>query len=111
MNTKSKSKTAKPPQPPTVRIEYCDQQAQAVAIVGTFNDWRPQATPMLALSDGRWVKELVLPPGCYEYRFVVDGEWKSDPAEPEQVPNPYGTRNSVLEVPGPAVPAPDAQAR
>lgn len=98
---KTKPKTGKQPQPRTLRIEFYDEQAQAVAIAGTFNDWRPAATPMLALGEGRWVKELVLPPGRYEYRLVVDGEWKSDPTA-EQAPNPFGTTNSVLVVPEPA---------
>ena len=80
-------------------MEFHDEQAQAVAIAGTFNDWRPEATPMLGVGEGRWVKELVLPPGRYEYLLVVDGEWKCDPAAPERVPNPFGTKNSVLEVP------------
>ena len=42
----------------------------AVGIAGTFNDWRPQATPMIRLNDGRWAKELALPPGTYEYCLV-----------------------------------------
>ena len=33
------------------------------------------ATPMISLGDGRWIKALALPPGTYEYRLVVDGEW------------------------------------
>jgi hypothetical protein len=59
----------------------------------------PDATPMLALGNGRWVNEVMLPPGRYEYLFFVDREWKCDPAAPEQVPNLFGTHNSVLEVP------------
>ena len=86
-------------QPQTVRIEFRDEKAQAVFIAGTFNDWHPTATPMIALGDGRWVKELALPPDRYEYRLVVDGEWISDPGAPEQAPNPHGSCNSVLAVP------------
>mgnify|MGYP000997814987 CR=1 FL=1 len=89
----------KPLEPPCVCIEFHDEHAQQVGLAGTFNDWRPDAAPMLSLGDGRWVKELMLPPGRYEYLLVVDGEWKCDPLVMEQVPNPYGTNNSVLEVP------------
>ncbi|WCJ60327.1 isoamylase early set domain-containing protein [Fontisphaera persica] len=84
---------------PCSRIEFHDDQAQAIFIGGTFNDWNPTATPMLALGEGRWVKALSLPPGRYEYCLVVDGEWRSDPAAAEQTPNVYGGFNSVLEVP------------
>jgi 1,4-alpha-glucan branching enzyme len=54
--------------------------ARQICIAGSFNDWHPSVTPMIRLSDGMWAKELVLPPGSYEYRFVVDGEWVDDPA-------------------------------
>jgi 1,4-alpha-glucan branching enzyme len=81
-----------------VRIDFHDERAQQVQMAGSFNDWHPAATQMLSLGGGRWVKELVLPPGRYEYRLVVDGEWRCDPCAAGQVPNPFGTQNSVLEV-------------
>ena len=82
-----------------VHIEFNHTGAKAVAIAGTFNDWRPDASPMVPLGDGRWAKELVLPPGTYEYRIVVDGAWFADPLAAETVPNPFGGLNSVLRVP------------
>ena len=82
-----------------VRIEFHHEQAQAVFIAGTFNDWHPSVTPMIALGEGRWAKELSLPPGRHEYRFVVDGEWISDPTATDYVPNSHGSSNSVLIVP------------
>ena len=99
-------KTKDAPAPQKIRITFHAVHAHQVRLAGTFNDWRPDATPMLALGDGRWVKELMLPSGRYEYLLVVDGEWKCDPAAAEQAPNPYGTKNSVLIVPGAA---PDAK--
>lgn len=72
--------------------------AQEVCIAGSFNDWHPTVTPMIRLEDGRWAKELALPPGRYEYRFVVDGKWVDDPAATELVPNVFGSANAVLEV-------------
>jgi 1,4-alpha-glucan branching enzyme len=85
-----------------VRVEFNRPVATAVAIAGTFNDWRPEVTPMVLLGDGRWVKELALPPGVYEYRIVVDGEWMPDPRASETTPNPFGEMNSVLRVQGSA---------
>ena len=32
-----------------------------------------------------WTKILQLPPGMYEYRYVVDGHWCDDPDNPETV--------------------------
>ncbi len=103
MKTNRKSKQKKDGVvPQRIRIAFHDEHARQVSLAGTFNEWRPTATPMLTLGGGRWVKELLLPPGRYEYLFVVDGEWRSDPAAVEQTPNVHGGLNSVLNVPGSA---------
>jgi len=80
-------------------LECNHPTATAVSVAGTFNDWRPGATPMIPLGAGRWIKPLALPPGTYEYRLVVDGEWMPDPLAKEAVTNPFGGLNSVLKVP------------
>ena len=82
------------------RFEFQHSKATEVCIAGSFNDWHPSATPMVALGDGRWVKELTLPLGRHEYRFVVNGEWADDPSAKELVPNPHGGTNALLIVPG-----------
>jgi len=82
----------------SVRIEFKHPTASAVAIAGTFNDWRPEATQMVRVADGRWLKDLALPPGLYEYRLVVDGAWMPDPSAVAAVTNPFGELNSVLKV-------------
>ncbi len=82
-----------------VHVEFSHPTATAVAIAGTFNDWRPEATPMVAMGEGRWLKELVLPPGRYEYLLVAAGQWLTDPLAPDTVTNPFGGLNSVVTVP------------
>lgn len=54
---------------------------------------------MIGIGDGRWAKELMLPAGQHEYRFVVDGEWFTDPRAAETTPNSFGTTNAVLKIP------------
>ena len=81
-----------------IRIEFAHPTAKQVAIAGTFNDWRPEATQMVLLGDGHWLKELALSPGVYEYRLVVDGAWMADPRARETAPNPFGGVNSILKV-------------
>ena len=39
-----------------------------------------------------------MPDGTCEYRLVVDGQWIADPLAKETVLNPFGGRNSVLNV-------------
>jgi 1,4-alpha-glucan branching enzyme len=81
-----------------VRLEFKHPTAAVVAVAGTFNDWRPEATPMVGVGEGRWLKELVLPPGRYEYLLVADGQWMTDPQAGETAPNPFGGQNSVMLV-------------
>lgn len=85
-----------------IRFELVRPEAGAVYLAGTFNDWHPTAFPMIATGDGRWVKELALPPGRYEYLFVADGIWITDPHAAKSVPNPHGGTNSVVITSAPA---------
>ena len=54
---------------------------------------------MLQEDDGTWTIDVPIEAGCYEYKFIVDGVWKTDPINPEKVRNSYGQINSVLLVP------------
>jgi len=73
--------------------------AKSVHVAGTFNGWQPDATPLQPQANGLWTVELDLPLGDYEYRFVVDGCWCSDPEAKETVLNQFGDHNAVLRVP------------
>ena len=81
-----------------IHFEFTSPTAESVSIAGTFNGWRPNATPMVALGQGRWAKDLALPPGDYEYCLVVDGQWLPDPGVAKTVPNPFGGVNSIRRV-------------
>lgn len=80
-----------------VRFEFRDANARTVYVAGTFNHWQPEAKELHA-SAGYWWKETNLAPGTYEYCFIVDGRWISDPQAKETVANPFGGRNSILKV-------------
>jgi Glycogen recognition site of AMP-activated protein kinase len=82
----------------TAHFELFAPAAAAVSLAGSFNDWNPTATPMQRQNEGSWTKELMLPSGHYQYRFVMDGQWMEDPKAKDYVPNPYGGCNSVLHV-------------
>ena len=84
-----------------VHFEYEDPAAQNVCIAGSFNDWHPTVSEMLNMGSGKWVKDLELAPGTYEYRFVVDGKWITDPRCAHTVLNSFGETNSLLMVPEP----------
>jgi len=80
-----------------VRFEFIHPQAVTVAIAGTFNGWNPTTIPMHSSGNGHWVEEAALAPGSYEYCLVVDGQWMPDPLA-KNIANPFGGRNSILEV-------------
>jgi 1,4-alpha-glucan branching enzyme len=94
---KGKSTAQRPVEKP-VEFSLNMPQARSVAVVGTFNDWDQRRTPLNPESKGEWKTTLWLPAGRYEYRFVVDGEWISDPGAKECVENTFGSTNSVLVV-------------
>lgn len=72
---------------------------KSAALVGSFNNWDLEQTPLSKDSNGSWKTTVLLAPGRYEYRFVIDGaQWFSDPGARESVPNAFGSTNSVVVV-------------
>jgi 1,4-alpha-glucan branching enzyme len=49
-------------------------------VSGTFNEWG-DPIPLRKKSDGTFELLVQLGEGRYEYKFVVDGEWKHDPTQ------------------------------
>jgi chromosome partitioning protein len=74
-------------------------QAQEVKLVGDFNGWSLHSALCLKKQeDGIWRKPLYLDPGKYQYKFVVDGKWITDPSNDWCIRNEFGETNSVLVV-------------
>ena len=70
-----------------------------VYLSGSFNHWNGAAEKMTDSTDrGEYYIAHMLPPGTYEYKFVVNGEYRSDPECPDSVVNEFGTLNSVIHV-------------
>lgn len=85
-------------------------EAKEVFVAGTFNNWNARAQRLKRTGkEGHWVATLDLPPGRYEYKFIVDGRWCCElgcdgPYNgcPGCVPNALGTMNRTLVVGEPA---------
>jgi chromosome partitioning protein len=90
------------PQLREVMVRFTDTRAGDVRIAGDFNGWVPDkgVRSVIEAEDGSrvWTKILHLPPGTYQYRYVVDGEWCEDPANTNTTPSATGRMNSVLVV-------------
>ena len=69
--------------------------AKVVAVAGEFNDWN-QSQFLFAREGGEWVCRVNLPAGTYQYKFIVDGNWLTDPNNPLSVHDRRGFENSLL---------------
>ena len=73
-------------------------EANAVALVGDFNGWNGDATPMKKNKSGVWKTDLKLEAGSYQFRYLVDSSsWLND-VETAATPNDFGTENSIYSV-------------
>jgi hypothetical protein len=64
-----------------VQFVFVAGDADRVALVGDFNDWDRDATPMTRSRGGVWSVTIPLETGRFAYAFLVDGaEWRADPS-------------------------------
>ncbi len=69
-----------------------------VSLVGGFNDWDPEATPLAYGGDGSWWTSLELAEGVHEYQYLVEGEL--------QVADPYSVEVAWQDAKGVQSPLP-----
>jgi serine protease AprX len=76
--------------------------AARVSLIGAFNRWQPDASPLQRTINGWWHGVLRLSCGIHPYRFwVVDatypqGRWLRDPENPETAESGYQEVNSQI---------------
>ena len=81
-----------------IMFSFESSDAKEVILMGDFNNWNPKKHPMKKDNNGKWTKAVILPPGQYEYKFLVDGQWKEDPQNNRIRPNRFGTHNNVFNL-------------
>jgi len=74
-------------------------KAREVYLAGSMTNWGDGKLLMTKGEDNVWSISLQLKPGKYLYKFIVDGNWMTDPQNPRKEGNPPFD-NSVLYVPG-----------
>ncbi len=94
-----KTKTAKQ----KVTFSFSNPDAQSVLLAGDFTGWQQAPLAMKKDKKGVWKKTVSLPAGKYEYRLLVDGQWRDDEQCPHRTPNQFGGENCVCVVSEPAV--------
>ncbi len=69
--------------------------AKEVILSGSFNGWNRKEVRM-SRTDTGWFVDVYLRDGTHTYKFLVDGNWVYDEANPKRVPDGYGSQNSVI---------------
>jgi hypothetical protein len=70
-----------------------------VFVVGDFCQWQQDHLPMRRIAPHEWMLMLRLPPGTYEFRYLVSGEWFTDYAAFGINKSMFGQYNAVLRIP------------
>ena len=70
--------------------------SKSVEVAGEFNNWTP--AKMKKGEQGVWSVKLKLAAGTDQDKFVFDGSWEIDQANPNRVPDGQGGENSVKNV-------------
>lgn len=72
--------------------------ASEICLVGDFNDWDTNATPMRKSKDGFSATMDLTPGQAYQFRYLIDGErWQSDHEADSFAPTPFpDAQNSVI---------------
>lgn len=73
-------------------------QGENAYLVGDFNNWDEQATPMKHDGAKGFSATVMLEKGReYQFRYLIDGrEWHNDWQADTYVPNPFSGDNSVV---------------
>ena len=72
--------------------------AGTVYLTGDFVQWAampPGAIAFMLGTDGAWMVTFPFPQGTYQYKFIVDGNYITDPTNPMTVDDGMGHTNSV----------------
>jgi hypothetical protein len=72
--------------------------AGSVLLTGDFVQWAAQPPGAIAFTlgtDGAWTVTHPFDQGTYQYKFIVDGNWITDPTNPMTVDDGMGHTNSV----------------
>ena len=81
-----------------IHFNFQGQPGQKVFLAAYFNGWNPAGKLMKETADGKYTLRCLVPEGRHEYKFVVDGSWMLDEANPERSCNDRGDWNSVIVV-------------
>lgn len=83
-----------------VRFTILAPGAKQVHLVGSFNGWGKNATPMKIMdSSGLWLVDVPLKEGEHTFMYLIDGtQWITPPLAEDFVTDGFGQANGVVIV-------------
>ena len=72
----------------------------SISLSGSFNNWKRNEILLKPAQNNLWYVTIpLLPPGRYEYKFLVDNQyWTENTANPWRVIDGHGGWNNVFEI-------------
>jgi len=71
-------------------------EGKQVFLCGSFDDWAERKT--MKKEGGKWTVTLLLSPGTYSYKFVVDDRWCFDIEKPNFIDTFAGSANNTITI-------------
>ncbi len=88
---------------PNCKVTFClckeaVRDASKVTVVGDFNGWDENATPLKKQKDGGFSVTVEIECGKeYRFRYLIDGQrWENDWNADRYSANPFGNEDSVV---------------
>ncbi len=82
-----------------IKFSVLAEPDSKVYVAGDFNNWDPSKKELKDKNgEGLFEGVMLLEPGKYEYKFVVDNNWTIDPSCPQWKTNGYGSINSLISI-------------
>ena len=92
----------------TFKIPSGQAEVKSAVVLGEWNGWNADATPMKRGKDGSWSATVTIATGRpYRFRYLLDGRhWANDEGADALVANQFGSEDSVVSLDGEAPAAP-----
>lgn len=71
--------------------------ADRIFLTGDFNEWRQHDIELRQSRSGIWQATIDLTKGkSYQFRYLIDGQWRTDSHADGMSDNAYGSQNSIV---------------
>lgn len=82
----------------TFTYRATNPDVKKVNVAGQFNGWNSESHTLQQTAKGFYELFVRLPAGAHPYKLVIDGQWMTDPGNPEKLDDGTGNENSVARV-------------